>query len=354
MNKKLFLLFIFALWLSSCGKKGAFLLEGNIKDLPSDTIWVCYQVPTYKLDTLIADKGKFTYTFVPDTFTVFSLLQPEIELGTFFADKGEKITLDGSIGQLQVKGTGENKKLVQILQHLDKVKTEGRDILDVVDSLVKSDPQSYTNIYLIDTYYARDTLPDYKKIDELVNGLSGIIKDTPYFIGLRDKLDEFLKSAELRSLPVLSCKDKDGKTINWSDVKDRYVLLDFWASWNEKSIAAQDSLEDVRKALKKEKFIVISVSLDLNRDEWLAASQRDTTQWKQVCDFKGWNNALVKQLGITRLPSNVLVDPDKKIVARDIRGKELMERVKELLASDNEKEKTTKVTEKKRIRKNKN
>ena len=74
--------------------------------------------------------------------------------------------------------------------------------------------------------------------------------------------------------------------------------MDFWASWNKESIATQDSLVSVQKALKKDKFVIISLSLDLDKKEWMEKIiQRDTTQWKQVCDFKGWNNSIVKQQG---------------------------------------------------------
>ena len=84
--------------------------------------------------------------------------------------------------------------------------------------------------------------------------------------------------------------------------------MDFWASWNKESIATQDSLVSVQKALKKDKFVIISLSLDLDKKEWMEKIiQRDTTQWKQVCDFKGWNNSIVKQQGITRIPANILI-----------------------------------------------
>ncbi len=354
MDKKLFFLLTSTLLASGCGKKNTFVLEGDIGNLPSDTIPVCYQVPAYKLDTIFADKGKFTYAITPDTFTVFSLLLAEEETRPIFADKGEKVTLSGPIGQLQVKGTEENERMAQILHCLGEAKAGGGDILATVDSLIKANPQSYTNLYLIDTYYARDTLPDYRKIDELAKGLSGIIKDTPYILALQEQLDELLKAEEARSVFALSCPDKDGKNIGWAEVKDKYVLLDFWASWEEESVAAQDSLKSVRDALKKEKFAIISLSLDMNRDDWLAACPQDTAQWKQACDFTGWNNAMAKQLGITRLPANVLLGPDKKIIARDIRGKEVADKVKELLASDKEKEKTAKAAEKARKKPSKN
>ncbi len=82
--------------------------------------------------------------------------------------------------------------------------------------------------------------------------------------------------------------------------------------------------------------------------------QRDTTQWKQVCDFKGWNNSIVKQQGITRIPANILIGPDKRVITQDIRGKELIDKVRQLTEQDKEKEKAAKEAERARKRQKKN
>lgn len=81
---------------------------------------------------------------------------------------------------------------------------------------------------------------------------------------------------------------------------------------------------------------------------------KDTTQWKQVCDFKGWNNSIVKQQGITRIPANILIGPDKRVITQDIRGKELIDKVRQLTEQDKEKEKAAKEAERARKRQNKN
>ena len=74
----------------------------------------------------------------------------------------------------------------------------------------------------------------------------------------------------------------------------------------------------------------------------MKASDRDTTQWIQVCDFKGWNNTILKNQGINALPANLLLDKNKRIIARNIRGKELIEKVKDLIQRDKEREKAAK------------
>ncbi len=339
------------LLLTACGEKDTFTLRGNLQGLPSDTILVYYQNPSFRLDTIIAEQGVFTYTFTPDTLTIFSLLLSTEEVLPIFADKGEEVTLKGRIDSLQIEGKGDNLEMKRLLQHLDTLDTDRRKYRMAVDSLIKNRPFSFTNIYLINKYYTQDTLPKHEKMEELVKGLSGAVKDTPYMLDLQGKLEDMQEAAERRTVTSLTCKDKDGKLIGWNNLKNKYILLDFWASWDEKSRIAQDSLVRVQKALKKKKFTIVSLSLDLDRKAWLdAIAERDTTQWKQLCDFKGWNNEIVKLQGITRLPANILINPNRRIIARDIRGEALIDRVKELIKQDEEKEKAEKERKKRNRR----
>ena len=82
--------------------------------------------------------------------------------------------------------------------------------------------------------------------------------------------------------------------------------------------------------------------MDLSKEDWLKASDRDTTQWRQSCDFKGWNNSIVKSQGINQLPANILLDKNKRVIARDISKKELVEKVKELTRKDKERKSSKK------------
>ena len=113
--------------------------------------------------------------------------------------------------------------------------------------------------------------------------------------------------------------------------------MDFWASWHPESVAEQDSLERVIKPLRKENFVVVSISLDYDRQAWMKASDRDTTQWIQLCDFKGWKNTTVEEQNIQSLPSNILLSPNKQIIERNIRGQKLIDKIKQLTKDDKRK-----------------
>ena len=337
MKKISYYLLLVILLASGCNEKTSFTLKGKLKGLSSDTLVAYYQLPEYKLDTIICQNGEFEYSFLPDTATLFTLIINGEESIPVYAEKGQTVKIEGTTTDFSIKGEGENRLMDEIIQSLRNTPQE--EIMDKADSLIRTNNYSFTNLYLFDKYFVRTESPDYDRIEELIEKQSGIIKDTPYMMELQNRLSLFKNKGKTQSILSLSGQDRKGKKIKWPSSRENYILVDFWASWHPESVIAQDSLMHVLKALKKENFLVYSISLDMDKEAWLEASDRDTTQWRQVCDFKGWNNSILKNQGINSLPTNLLLDKNKRIIARDIRGEELIEKVKELIRKDKEREK---------------
>ena len=331
MKKLLFFLFTLVVLASGCGKKNTFTLEGSIKGLPSDTILVFYQEPDYKLDTILLSKGKFTYTITPDTFTIFSLLLGEKQILPIYADKGESVTLNGMAGKIEVKGKGENAQLAKHIQYLSTLENNKAAVMTAVDSLIKTNPSSYSNIYLIDKYYVQDSLPDYNHIDQLIKGLSGIIKDTPYIIELQNKLSEKKELTEHRYVSNISCTDKKGKTVNWNSVKGKYVLLDFWASWCGPCRREMPNLVEAYAQYKNKGFEIVGVSLDQSGEAWKDAIQKLNITWPQMSDLKYWNSEGAQLYAVSSIPHTVLIDGEGTIIARGLHGEELQKKLAEVL-----------------------
>ena len=253
MKKTIYLLLTTLLLTTGCSEKTNFTLKGEISGLTSDTLLAYYLAPEYKIDTIICQKGKFEYTFTPDTLNVFNLLFNTEESLPIFADKGQTVKIKGTTTDFEIEGEGENKLMNEIFSLLRNTSEE--KTMDIVDSLIQANKYSFTNLYLLDKYYANDGYADFEHINKLIESQSGIIKDSPYIIDLQSRIAHLSAKQKNLSIANLNGQDRKGEKIKWPTSRENYILIDFWASWHPESVAAQDSLVNVLKELKKEKFL---------------------------------------------------------------------------------------------------
>lgn len=122
----------------------------------------------------------------------------------------------------------------------------------------------------------------------------------------------------------------EGTPLALSDLRGKVVLVDFWASWCGPCRRENPNVVNVYQKYKDRGFEVLSVSLDSNRDKWLAAIARDNMDWSHVSDLQGWKNAAAQTYGISSIPATLLLDKDGKIIARNLRGPALEARLKKV------------------------
>ena len=127
--------------------------------------------------------------------------------------------------------------------------------------------------------------------------------------------------------------DTLGKPVSLSSLRGRYLLVDFWASWCGPCRAENPNLVKVFHKYKDKGFHILGVSLDRpgQKEKWMKAIHDDGLEWTQVSDLQFWNNAVAKQYGIQAIPQNLLLDPEGKIIAKNIRGEELEQKVSEVV-----------------------
>lgn len=114
----------------------------------------------------------------------------------------------------------------------------------------------------------------------------------------------------------------DGKKkMKLSDLKGQVVLVDFWASWCGPCRGENPNVVKNYQKYKDAGFTVMSVSLDSDRNKWLAAIAADQLSWpNHVSDLGGWQSKVAKQYGVTSIPFTILLDKEGKVIATNLRG----------------------------------
>ena len=126
--------------------------------------------------------------------------------------------------------------------------------------------------------------------------------------------------------------DTAGKSVSSKEVisRSKYTLIDFWASWCVPCRAQGRELVPLYDTYKSKGFSVIAISLDTKADAWKKAIEADKYTWTNLCDLKGFDSEISKRYGIVAIPRNFLLDNKGAIIAKDLHGKELESKLKEL------------------------
>lgn len=126
-------------------------------------------------------------------------------------------------------------------------------------------------------------------------------------------------------------RDAHGNEVSIGDFKEEYVLIDFWASWCGPCRNENPNLVKAYETYNSKGFEIIGISLDTDKDAWLKAIEKDNLTWANLSDLKGWGNDLALHYNIKGVPTNMLLDGNGKIIELNLRGKQLLDKLSELL-----------------------
>lgn len=131
--------------------------------------------------------------------------------------------------------------------------------------------------------------------------------------------------------PDVSLPTTEGTMVSLSSFRGKYVLLDFWASWCGPCRGENPNVVAAYEKFKNKNFTIYSVSLDNNKEAWEKAVKDDGLTWTQVSDLRGWSSTAANTYSVQSIPTNFLIDPNGRIIARNLRGEQLEETLEEVL-----------------------
>jgi len=198
-----------------------------------------------------------------------------------------------------------------------------------VDSFIQKYKSSYVSPFLL--VVVNQLSDDILLLERRYQILSPLVQQSMYGNYIREQINNGKVGAVGSEAMDFTQTDTAGNPISLSSFKGKYVLIDFWASWCKPCRMENPNVVAAYERFKAKNFTVLGISLDRSREAWIQAIRDDKLFWSQVSDLKFWNNSVAIQYRIQSIPQNFLIDPNGKIIGKNLRGVDLDSRLCALL-----------------------
>jgi len=359
IKKTVFFLFICTAFIA-CKDKTKFEISGKIENAkPKSQVYLfgIDRANEVALDsTVLSDKGEFKFSHNTEDVDFFRIKIDNSEY-MLIAKNGDAIKLEADLADkslsYKLSGAKEADKLEELNKNKNAYIAKINTIQSTFEEKVAEQPQNreaianqmrpalikeneglvnYIVKFAMDNtnslagFYAINSLNPGDYEQELITYADKIKNN---FNKNKAVTDFLVRMAKLRSVqvgqsaPAFAMNTIDGKSIKLSDFKGKYVLLDFWASWCQPCRLENPNVVRVYNKYKDRKFTVLGVSLDKDPVAWKQAVIQDGLTWTHVSELRDFEGPTVRLYQVEAIPSSFILDPEGKIIAKNLRGEEL-------------------------------
>jgi len=350
--------------LSSCkqplSKTIAYNIEGSIKGKSDNTI-IFLNIENTHLDSTYIKNGKFQFTGKTNKINLASIYtKDKTEHAIFWIENCDiKIVCeDSSLNESTIYGSKSqeifnslNKKLKSTRIKIDSIQTHAKQVQiselalnelqreydeleknekEINKQFIKDNKESLMSLYILNIY------KDSWEIDTTINLFNSLKHKESSFA---KEIDIFIKSQRNPQVGDkfinFDLEDHRGAKYNTSNIKDKYILIDFWASWCSSCRALNPTIKGEYEKYRTLGLEIVGISLDKNKERWKKAIVDDEIQWLNFCDFKGNKSEAVLIYNINNIPNNILVDKNGIIIARKLSPNELKLKLEEIFSKEN-------------------
>lgn len=229
--------------------------------------------------------------------------------------------------RMEAAGAAGLEDSLRLLQ--TEISTIQAKALAQLKNLIRENPESVVSVYA--TTYLVDPKQDFAFVDSMNTVFASTLPESKYTRTLASNVEKLATSAPGQLAPDFTLPNPEGEPVSLSSLRGKYVMIDFWAAWCGPCRKENPNVVRMYHRFKDKGFEILGVSLDQSKDKWVKAIADDQLPWVQVSDLQGWQSSAAQLYNIEAIPHTVLLDKEGKIIARNLRGAELEQKLESLL-----------------------
>lgn len=367
-TRHFFILSFFTILFIGCSskKEPSFTIEGNVSNLGKNFVVLSViddiqNNTTSVVDTLkVNNKGEFKMNYFLEP-NIYVLTFDGIKTINLAVDEGQHISVKGnSPNDLKISGSVDtdllnayeafrNESLDRLVNSVrNKIKvlqkenaTEG-EITELREVEVENYKKHLNELMTFVKEKMRTSIAVYPTSIRWIGGeylpflkaLVGNFEKKYPSLNITEKLKDRLQLLEKTSvggkISGIEMPNSSNEAISLNNIQKKYTLIDFWASWCPPCRTESKLLNSLYDTYNAKGFEIYGISLDSKREKWLNAIDKDHRIWTEVSTVEGFKTKVSIEYGITSLPTNFLIDALGKIIAVNIHGQQLKEKIDEL------------------------